>query len=80
VASLHRFGRNFIRNTARIQKAAQLSTSELAKATGVSSRTLARMEKARKEGRSYSPMLKTVARLAQAAGVSIDQYLQPARR
>lgn len=75
MASLHRFGRNLIRNTARIQKASELTTSELALATGVSRRTLGRMEKARKEGRSYNPMLKTVAKLASAAGITIDQYL-----
>jgi|HigsolmetaAR202D_1030399.scaffolds.fasta_scaffold12858_5 Predicted transcriptional regulators len=76
MATLNQIGRTLARNTAILRKDAALNLSDMERMTGVSRRTLGRIEKARKERRPYSPMLKTVLKLAETAGVSVDDYIK----
>lgn len=73
--SLNRIGKNLAANSTTLRKKSDMSFAEMADATGVSRRTLQRIEAARKANRSYQPMLKTVARLAAATGASLDDFL-----
>ncbi len=76
MATLNQMGRNLTRNTFRLRKNSELNLAEMARATGVSRRTLGRIEQARSERRTYNPMLKTVVSLAQAAGITVDEYIK----
>lgn len=76
MATLNSMGRTLVRNTSQMRRWGDFNMSELAQATGVSRRTLGRIEAARRERRSYNPMLKTVVKLAEAAGVSVDYYIK----
>lgn len=78
MATLNKIGKTLARNTAILRKDVALNLSQMERMTGVSRRTLARIEKARKERRPYSPMLKTVVKLAETAGVPVDTYIKTA--
>lgn len=73
--TLNKAGRNLISNANTIQKESLLTIKEMAEATGVSKDTLYRMNKARKERRTYNPMFSTVVKLAQASQISIDDLV-----
>lgn len=73
--SLNQMGKVITQNTNSVRKAVDVTQLELAEASGVSRRTLQRIEAARKSRRTYRPMLKTVVKLAAVAGVSIDDYI-----
>jgi transcriptional regulator with XRE-family HTH domain len=75
MATLNSIGRTLTRNTRLLLRKSDFNMSELERITGVSRRTLSRIEAARKARRPYNPMLKTVVKLATAAGVSVDTYL-----
>jgi DNA-binding XRE family transcriptional regulator len=68
-------GKVITQNTNSVRKAVDVTQTELADASGVSRRTLQRIESARRARRTYRPMLKTVVKLAAVAGVSIDDYI-----
>jgi transcriptional regulator with XRE-family HTH domain len=74
--TLNQLGKNLARNTGMMAKEAGIDLKQLSDLSGVSLRTLYRIEKARKARKSYSPMFKTVAKLASLAGVSVDDYVQ----
>jgi transcriptional regulator with XRE-family HTH domain len=76
ISNLTEAGKNLTKNTARLQGAVALTTIELANFTGVSERTLRRIETARKARRTYHPAFSTVARLANFAGVTVDDYVK----
>lgn len=76
MASLNQIGRTLARNTVMLRKDVEMNFSEMARLTGVSRRTLGRIEKAKAERRSYSPMLKTVVKLAETAGTTVDDYIK----
>jgi transcriptional regulator with XRE-family HTH domain len=72
--SLNRIGKTIARNTTILRRDANLNVSQMARLTGVSRRTLGRIERARAERRPYHPMFATVVKLADTAGVPIDTY------
>ena len=74
--NLATIGRNLIRNTTSLRTESDVTVGQLAQATGVSERTLNRIEAARRERRSYNPMLKTVVKLAAASGTTVDEYIK----
>lgn len=74
--TLNQIGKNLAANASRMRKDSATNFNELAHITGVSVRTLKRIEAAKKARRTYSPMLKTVVRLADAAGVTVDTFLK----
>jgi DNA-binding XRE family transcriptional regulator len=73
--TLNTMGKTFARNTVQIRKDSSTNLTELAYITGVSRRTLGRIEAAKKARKTYNPMLKTAIKLAQAAGVTVDELL-----
>jgi transcriptional regulator with XRE-family HTH domain len=75
MATLNQLGRTLTRNTSMLRKDIDMSLTEMSYLTGVSRRTLGRIEQARAARRTYSPMLKTVVKLAAATGVTVDEYL-----
>jgi DNA-binding XRE family transcriptional regulator len=74
--TLNQLGKNLAANTVRMRKDSSTNIKELAHITGVSARTLQRIEVAKKARQSYSPMLKTAIRLADAAGVTVDEFIK----
>lgn len=78
MANFNKIGRTVARNTAKLRKNAKLSLSDMERATGVSRRTLARIETAHSDRSPYIPSLKTVVKLAETAGVSVDTYVSTA--
>lgn len=73
---LTQLGRTMTQNASSVQKAVAANRTELADFTGISVSTLARIEKARKARRTYNPAFKTVVKLAEFAGVSIDDFVK----
>lgn len=73
--SLNKAGKILVQNVNTIRKESRLTVKELAEATGVSKDTIYRMNKARKERRTYRPMLSTVVKLAKASNISIDDLV-----
>lgn len=73
--TLNSMGKNLVRNTAVLRADSLLTVEQTAKVTGVSERTLNRIELAKKSRRSYNPMLHTVVKLAEASGVTVDDYI-----
>ena len=67
--------KRFLVNTKRLINGSHLSYEQASEVTGVSASTLRRIAKAKREGRTYSPMLKTAIRLADAANASVDAYV-----
>lgn len=80
MATLNQIGRTLARNTAILRKDVEMNLSEMERLTGVSRRTLSRIEKARAERRPYNPMLKTVVKLAETAGLTVDEYIKTSFR
>jgi len=76
ITNLTEAGRNLTKNASRLKGAIELSTAELSAFTGVSKRTLNRIEVARKARRTYRPSLATAVKLANFAGVSVDEFIQ----
>ncbi|MCU1492219.1 MAG: hypothetical protein JWM85_3624 [Acidimicrobiaceae bacterium] len=76
MATLNQIGKTITRNTTLLRRDVCMNLSDMERLTGVSRRTLGRIEKARAERRTYSPMLKTVLKLAETAGVTVDDYLK----
>ncbi len=74
--NLTQAGRNLTQNTKTLKGAVELSLTELAGFSGVSKRTLERMEAARKARRTYRPALSTVVKLADLAGVTVDDFIK----
>lgn len=73
--TLNAIGKNLARNAVQMRKDSATNLTELAYITGVSRRTLSRIEAAKKARRSYNPMLKTVVKLSAAAGITVDQFI-----
>lgn len=73
--NLTQIGRTLARNAAVLRAQSTLNLTQTQEATGVSRRTLARIEKARAQRRTYKPMLSTVVKLANASGVTVDEFL-----
>lgn len=76
MATLNQIGRTLARNTAVLRKDVDMNLSDMARLTGVSRRTLGRIEKARAERRPYRPMLSTVVKLADTCGLTVDEYIK----
>jgi transcriptional regulator with XRE-family HTH domain len=74
--NLKEAGRNIVRNTTGMKNTGRMSISEMAIFSGISERTLCRIETARKARQSYKPAFSTVAKLATAAGVTIDVFVK----
>lgn len=77
---LKKWSKNFVINTNRIRKFNSLSMQGMADVTGLSENTIRRIATARytRFGRGeqgYIPSLKTVVKVAEASGVSIDTLL-----
>jgi transcriptional regulator with XRE-family HTH domain len=73
--NLNQMGKTLTQNTNSLKGAVEVGVTELATFTGVSKRTLQRIEAARRARRTYRPMLKTAVKLAAAAGVTVDDYI-----
>jgi len=73
--TLNKAGRNIVSNAHVIQKESLLTIKQMAEATNLSTSTIRRMSKARKERRTYNPMFSTVVKLAQATQVSVDDLV-----
>lgn len=73
--AVEKAGNNVMRNTFQLRKQSGISVKELSGISGVSMAALYYMENLRQWGCSYTPSLKTVARLAFVAEVSIEDYL-----
>lgn len=67
--------RRFISNTKQISKQSALTFNQISEITGVSASTLRRIAKAKSRGQTYSPMLKTAIRLANASNLTVDAYI-----
>jgi transcriptional regulator with XRE-family HTH domain len=76
MTTLNKMGRIVVRNTSSVRKDISVSLREMERLTGVSRSTLARIERAKVERRTYNPMFATVVKLAASAGVSVDEYTQ----
>lgn len=74
--NLNQMGKTLTQNTNSVRKAVGINTTELAEFTGISKRTIQRIEAARRARRTYRPMLKTAVLLAHFAGVSVDDYIK----
>jgi transcriptional regulator with XRE-family HTH domain len=65
---------NVGRNTIEVRKANELSFPQLASVSGVSRRTLQRIEKARKDKAIYVPKESTITKLANLVGVTPQEF------
>lgn len=74
--NLNQIGKTILANTAASRLSIEATAPTLALISGVSVRTLQRMESARKARRTYRPALSTVVKLAAAVGVTVDEYIQ----
>jgi DNA-binding XRE family transcriptional regulator len=73
--NLNVLGKNLTTNATVMRKEAEMNLSQLAHFTGVSRRTLSRIEAAKKARKTYNPMLKTAIKLAAVAGVTVDEFI-----
>ena len=73
--NLSAIGRTLAKNASVLRAQSALTLSQTEEATGVSRRTLSRIAVAHSRRRTYSPMLSTVVKLANATGVTVDQFL-----
>lgn len=74
--NLNTIGKTFARNTTVLVKEVDLTATDAAKLTGVSRRTLGRIATARRERRPYNPTLRTLAKLSQTFGVTLDDFVK----
>jgi transcriptional regulator with XRE-family HTH domain len=74
--NLTQAGKTLTQNAGRLNRAVELTKTDMAAMSGVSIRTLQRIESARKARRTYRPALSTVVKLADFAGVSVDDFIK----
>lgn len=69
-------GRTLTKNAKSLAGAVNVNLTELAGLSGLSKSTLYRIETARKFRRTYHPMMSTVIKLADVAGVTVDDFIK----
>jgi transcriptional regulator with XRE-family HTH domain len=74
--NLNQVGKTLTQNARNLNVAVELSQNEMAAMSGVSRRTLQRIEAARKARQTYRPALSTVIKLADFAGVTVDDFIK----
>lgn len=76
-SELRKLSSNFVTNMKALRHANNMSVSDMSNVTGVSYNTIQRIERARKSRFcTYEPRLKTVMKVAEAAGCKIEDLIE----
>lgn len=68
-------GKIIARNVAQIRKESEITQAQMAEATGVSRRTIQRIEQANTYGVAYNPLLSTAVKIANAAQITVQDLI-----